>query len=113
VLAGHRDTFFRPLKRSRKGDAITLKTGTGDFEYLVEWTAVVRPTDLEAIQATNERSLTLITCLPFSFVGPPPDRFVVRARELEGSRPLVARMRFASESQCLILNIAPCGRMTP
>ena len=35
------------------------------------------------------------------------------ARELEGSRRVVARMRSVSESQCLIVDIAPCGRMTP
>jgi sortase A len=109
VLAGHRDTFFRPLKRARAGDAITLKTRTGDFEYLVEWTAVVRPTDLEAIESTNERSLTLITCFPFSYVGPAPDRFIVRAREVELSRRLSVRMG----SECLIVNIARCGGMTP
>jgi len=86
VLAGHRDTFFRPLKRVRTGDAITLKTRNGDFEYLVESTAVVRPTDLEVIQPTNRRTLTLITCFPFSYVGPAPDRFIVRARETEGPR---------------------------
>jgi sortase A len=86
VLAGHRDTFFRPLKRVRTGDAITLKTRNGDFEYLVESTAVVRPSDLQVIQPTNRRTLTLITCFPFSYVGPAPDRFIVRARETEGSR---------------------------
>jgi len=112
VLAGHRDTFFRPLQRSRAGDVITLKTRTGDFDYLVEWTAVVPPTDLEVIQATNQRSLTLITCFPFSYVGPAPDRFIVRARQLEGSRRLLARMRWSGESQCLLLNIVPCRRMT-
>jgi sortase A len=97
VLAGHRDTVFRSLRRVRAGDAITLQTRAGDFEYLVEWTAVVRPTDLEVIQPTNERSLTLITCFPFSYVGPAPDRFIVRAREVEGSRlsaRTVARRRF-------------------
>ena len=36
VLAGHRDTFFRPLKDVQAGDAITLKTRDGDFECLVE-----------------------------------------------------------------------------
>jgi sortase A len=92
VLAGHRDTFFRPLNRVRAGDAITLKTRTDDFEYLVEWTAVVRPTDLEVIQPTNERSLTLITCFPFSYIGPAPDRFIVRALEVDASRRLSARM---------------------
>ena len=86
VLAGHRDTFFRPLKRVRAGDAITLKTRNGDFEYLVESTAVVRPSDIQVIQPTNGRTLTLITCFPFAYVGPAPDRFIVRARETEGPR---------------------------
>jgi sortase A len=86
VLAGHRDTFFRPLKRVRIGDAITLKTQSGDFVYLVESTAVVAPADLQVLEATGGRTLTLITCFPFSYVGPAPDRFIVRAREQEGPR---------------------------
>lgn len=86
VLAGHRDTFFRPLKRVRAGDAITLRTREGDFEYLVESTAVVQPTDLTVIQPTDRPTLTLITCFPFYYVGPAPDRFVVRAREREAVR---------------------------
>jgi sortase A len=86
VLAGHRDTFFRPLKRVRAGDAITLRTGDGDFEYLVESTAVVPPVDVQVLQPTGGRTLTLITCFPFSYVGPAPDRFIVRAREITASR---------------------------
>jgi sortase A len=86
VLAGHRDTFFRPLKRVLAGDAITLKTRDGDFAYLVESTAVVPPGDVQVLQPTGGRILTLITCFPFSFVGSAPDRFIVRARETERSR---------------------------
>jgi len=86
VLAGHRDTFFRPLKRVRAGDAITLKTADGDFEYLVESTAVVPPDDVQVLQPTGGRTLTLITCFPFSYVGPAPDRFVVRAHEMNAPR---------------------------
>jgi sortase A len=85
VLAGHRDTLFRPLKRVRAGDAITLKTADGDFEYLVESTAVVSPRDVEVLQPTGGRTLTLITCFPFSYVGPAPDRFIVRAREVKAT----------------------------
>jgi sortase A len=86
VLAGHRDTFFRPLKRVQGGDAITLKTGNGDFEYVVESTVVVPPSDVEVLQPAGGRTLTLITCFPFSYVGPAPDRFIVRARELKAPR---------------------------
>lgn len=85
VLAGHRDTFFRPLKQVRAGDAVVLKTRQGDFEYVVESTSIVRPTDTDVTQPTNRRTLTLITCFPFSYVGPAPDRFIVRARQTGGS----------------------------
>jgi sortase A len=41
VLAGHRDTFFRPLKDIHDGDQIVLKTLEGDFDYVVESMSVV------------------------------------------------------------------------
>jgi sortase A len=86
VLAGHRDTFFRPLKRVRVGDAIVLSTRDGDFEYLVESTVVVPPSAAQVLQPTGGRTLTLITCYPFGYLGAAPDRFIVRARETEGPR---------------------------
>jgi sortase A len=87
VLAGHRDTFFRPLRNIRLGDAITLKTSDGAFQYLVESTEVVPATDLEVLNATAGRTLTLITCFPFDYIGPAPNRYVVRARELVSPSP--------------------------
>jgi sortase A len=86
VLAGHRDTFFRPLKQVLVGDVITLKTRHGDFTYLVESTAVVPPTAVQVLRPTGGRTLTLITCYPFTYVGSAPNRFIVRARETQGSR---------------------------
>lgn len=81
VLAGHRDTFFRPLKGVKVGDAITMKMRDGDVTYEVESTFVVPPTDLSVLDSTGGRTLTLITCFPFSYVGSAPNRFIVRARE--------------------------------
>lgn len=86
VLAGHRDTFFRPLKRVVVGDAIVLKTRAGDFDYVVESTAVVSPTRVEVLQPTDGRTLTLITCFPFSYIGSAPSRFIVHAREVPRPR---------------------------
>jgi sortase A len=85
VLTGHRDTFFRPLRHIQQGDAITLKTLSGDFLYRVESTAIVAPSDVQVLRASNERTLTLITCFPFYYIGGAPKRFIVRARQVEVS----------------------------
>ena len=85
VLAGHRDTFFRPLRNIRLGDAIILKTLDGDFHYQVESTAVVPPNGIQVLQPSSERTLTLITCFPFYYLGSAPNRFIVRARQVERS----------------------------
>ena len=80
ALAAHRDTLFRPLRQIRAGDVITVTAGGREVHYEVEWTAVVAPDALEVLEPTECRTLTLITCHPFSFVGAAPNRFVVRAR---------------------------------
>lgn len=82
ALAGHRDGLFRPLRDVRPGDTITLRTPDHDFQYQVEWTAVVPPTAMRVIQPTSEPALTLITCFPFYYVGAAPERFIVRARKI-------------------------------
>lgn len=88
VLTAHRDSFFRPLRKIRPGDAIMLKTGNGDFQYQVESTAVVPASDVQILQESGGHTLTLITCFPFYYVGSAPDRFIVRAREVESPAQL-------------------------
>ena len=83
ALAGHRDTFFRPLRDIRVGDEIRLKTPEHNFEYLVESIEVVAPTDIQVLEPSSGHDLTFITCFPFYYVGPAPKRFVVRAREVD------------------------------
>ncbi|MBZ5540071.1 MAG: class D sortase [Acidobacteriia bacterium] len=85
ALAGHRDTFFRPLHQIRTGDVITLETSSGSYRYRVESTEVVPPTNTEVLRPSNRRELTLITCFPFDYVGPAPKRFIVRAIEVGAS----------------------------
>jgi sortase A len=80
-IAGHRDTFFRRLKDIRKNDEIQFQTTTGLFHYAVDWAKVVAPDDLSVLDPSAESSLTLVTCYPFYFVGPAPNRFVVRAHK--------------------------------
>ncbi len=83
ALAGHRDTFFRTLRDIRLGDEIKFKTRERSFEYLVESIEVVAPTDSRVLESSTGHDLTLLTCFPFHYVGPAPNRFVVRAREVD------------------------------
>jgi LPXTG-site transpeptidase (sortase) family protein len=82
ALTGHRDTFFRSLRNIQSGDAITFKTLDAEFRYRVDSTAVVPPSDISVLQPSSERTLTLITCFPFYYVGAAPNRFIVRARQV-------------------------------
>jgi sortase A len=86
-LAGHRDSFFRPLRHVRVGDEIVLTTPQSVSTYRVEWTEVVTPEATEVLRPTPYAALTLVTCYPFSFVGTAPDRLVVRARLVESRAP--------------------------
>ncbi len=79
VLAGHRDTDFRPLKDIRAGDVIRFQTATVTYDYVVRETSIVKPTDLTPLRATPGPTLTLITCYPFTYIGAAPSRFIVHA----------------------------------
>jgi sortase A len=79
AIAGHRDTFFRRLRQIRNSDAIRLTTLYGSYDYRVESTRVVGPREVGVLQSSNESELTLVTCYPFYYAGPAPDRFIVRA----------------------------------
>jgi sortase A len=80
-IAGHRDTFFRELKDIRKNDEIQLQTATGLFRYDVDWVKIVEPNDTTVLEPSTESTLTLVTCYPFYYLGPAPERFVVRAHK--------------------------------
>jgi len=79
AIAGHRDTFFRALKDIRPGDKILVTTLEGFFEYQVKACNVVGPRDTRVLEDTAEPALTLVTCYPFHYLGPAPERFIVRA----------------------------------
>ncbi len=78
-VAGHRDGFFRPLKDIATGDLIELMTPDGMVRYEVTKTSIVNPDDVEVLAPTSERTLTLVTCFPFYWVGDAPQRFIVTA----------------------------------
>ncbi|HEY0593133.1 MAG TPA: class D sortase [Thermoanaerobaculia bacterium] len=82
ALAGHRDTFFRPLRRIEVGDVIRLEVPGETYAYRVAETRVVDPGEVSVLESRGTEELTLLTCYPFRWIGPAPERFVVRATRI-------------------------------
>ena len=78
-IAGHRDTTFRPVRHISIGDVLTLTTAELELRYRVVRTQVVDPDAVHVLDPTSEPTLTLVTCYPFNFIGPAPQRFIVHA----------------------------------
>jgi sortase A len=83
ALAGHRDGLFRPLKDIEVGDEIRFRTSRDEYRYRVTATSIVRPSDVSVLEDGEHRSLTLITCYPFFYVGNAPKRFIVHASRVD------------------------------
>jgi sortase A len=82
ALAGHRDTFFRPLRGIRKGMSMAIFSNEGRFNYVVDSTAIVSPEAVSVLDIHDVPEMTLITCYPFDFIGAAPKRFIVRGHLL-------------------------------
>ena len=78
-IAGHRDGFFRGLKDVEVGDEIRFQTARGEVLYTVSSILIVDPSDVSVLAPTPERTLTLVTCYPFYYVGHAPKRYIVKA----------------------------------
>ena len=79
VIAAHRTTYFSPLESAVKGDVISLITGGGVEEYVVDRVIIVTPDRVDLERPSRKPRLTLVTCTPFNYLGSAPDRLVVIA----------------------------------
>ena len=79
VIAGHRDAAFGALRYIRIGDDILIHNGR-ESAYRVMKIRTVGPDDLSVLRNDDTAKLTLITCFPFSYLGPAPKRYIVEAR---------------------------------
>ena len=78
-IAGHRDSFFRGLKDIEVGDEIKVQTARDNVLYTVSSIEIVDPSDVSVLAPTSERTITLVTCYPFYYVGHAPKRYIVTA----------------------------------
>lgn len=85
ALASHRDGYFRHLKDVQVGDRIEVDSAQGNKVYKVDRLQIVSPSDVSSLQPTASPVLTLVTCYPFFYLGPAPQRYIVRASLLSTS----------------------------
>lgn len=78
-IAGHRDGFFRSLRKLSTGERILLRTLDGSYEYEVDDIEIVSPEEVRVLETSAKPSLTLVTCYPFYYVGNAPHRYIVKA----------------------------------
>ena len=85
MIAGHRTSWFEPLRGAAVGQTIRLEWterrshSLRSREYRVRALHIVAPSDVTYLASTDEDALTLVTCYPFGRGPRSPLRFVVRA----------------------------------
>ncbi len=79
VLFGHRDSAFRAMQALKEGDVLRIEAGERVFDYRVTRLYVTTPEDGGIYAETDAAAITLVTCYPFRFVGPAPERYVAVA----------------------------------
>jgi sortase A len=85
VISAHRDRHFDRLGEVQVGDTIETETRQQHSRWVVVTRRVVSE-HAPALFATQTPTLTLTTCWPIRYVGPAPDRLLVIARPVSGSR---------------------------
>jgi len=79
-ISGHRDGFFRSLKDIEVGDDIEMQTTRGVENYAVTSITIIPKSDISPLEPTTDKTLTIVTCYPFYFVGNAPKRYIVKAK---------------------------------
>ena len=79
VLYGHRENILWNLKDVEIGDNITVETLDGTLTFEISEIQIVDPEDPYIYHIAEEPTITLVTCYPFIYMGPTPERYVVKA----------------------------------
>lgn len=85
VLAGHRNSVFKNLKKAVKGDTIVFNATYGKYVYKIVDIKIVKGNDKSIVKPSDTEKLTIYTCYPFEYIGNAPQRYVVTADLVEGT----------------------------
>lgn len=103
-IAGHRDGFFRGLRNLSLGDEIRLLTSDSIAIFRVNRIEIVAPEDTSVLSPAAGRSLTLVTCYPFHYLGSAPKRFVVEGKFISDSAAALSSAQSSSPTDSNVQN---------
>jgi len=83
IFAHARDRLFATLPQVKKGDIVHVFTKEDWLVYEIVETKIVNPEDISVLADSDERILTLYTCIGDDYA----KRFIVRARLATGFTP--------------------------
>lgn len=87
ILDAHRETYFKNLKSVKVGDEVDFKTSYGQYIYKVYSIKILKDTDTSIIAPDNSHEyLVMYTCYPFNTIGYHPQRYVVYATLISGTK---------------------------
>ncbi len=84
VLAGHRNSVFKPLKEVKIGDTVIFEATYGRYVYTITDIRITHGNDKSIVEPSEHEKLTLYTCYPFNYIGNAPNRYVVTCEWVEG-----------------------------
>lgn len=79
VIYGHREEIFWNLKHVKIGESIYIETLNDELNYIINEIRIVDPDDGWIYEKSEQSTITLVTCYPFIYMGPTPERYVIRA----------------------------------
>lgn len=79
--------MFRGIGRLKEHDLIEVETVKGTFVYEVTGSIIVDGEERGAIKPSSTPVLTLITCYPFGYAGPAPERYLLSASLIGSGSP--------------------------
>lgn len=83
IILGHRETTFGFLENIKYSDIVEVQSLNHTYKFKVKKTYITNPEDESILAQEEGPSMTLVTCYPFRYVGPAPDRFIVKLDLIE------------------------------
>jgi sortase A len=85
IISAHRDRHFKSLGALAVGDTIQTQAGSRTASWVVV-SRQVMDKNAPALFSSKDSRLTLTTCWPIRYLGSAPDRLIVTAKPLGGTK---------------------------